>query len=263
MLLRQVRNMARGIVPPRYRAAVKFSLVNPVRALPHCGDGVECPCCGGRFRRFKPNPRDGRPDAMCPRCEAVERHRLLTHFLQHRTGLFSAPLRVIDFAPMYGMMRRFKSLPNLDYLAVDLSLAWVDRRVDITGLPFPDQSFDAIICYHVLEHVPDHLRGMRELFRVLRPGGWGVIQVPVDMNREETLEDPAIVTPEDRLRVYGHADHKRLYGRDYSAMLQSAGFDVEIIPYLDSFSEGEKRRLGLVQHGGFSDDNHIFLSTRP
>lgn len=263
MGLGQVKRIVRGLVPPKYRAAVKYGLFNPIRSIPYRGAGVECPCCGGRFRRFMDNPRDKRREAMCPRCEAMERHRLLMHFMMHRTNFFSAKLKVIDFAPMYAMMRRFKALPNLDYLSVDLSLAWVDQRVDITRIPHPDQSFDAVVCYHVLEHVPDHRKGMEELFRVLRPGGWGIIQPPVDMNRADTLEDPAIASPGDRLRMYGHSDHKRLYGRDYSGMLEETGFKVEIIPYLDTFSGDEKRRFGLVQQSGLADDRHIFLSTKP
>ena len=136
-------------------------------------------------------------------------------------------------------------MPNLDYLSADLDSPRAMEKVDMMNIQFPENSFDVVISSHVLEHVPDDLRAMKELCRVMSKSGWGIHQAPVDYSRAESFEDPGITSNEDRLRHYGHIDHKRIYGRDYGRRLQLAGFTVTEVDYTKHFSEEEISRFGL------------------
>jgi SAM-dependent methyltransferase len=194
------------------------------------GDRVECPCCGRRFRRFL--RWGGREDVVCTWCGAFERHRALCVYLRERTDLFSAERRVLHVGPEWALERVLRPLRNLDYVSGDLGSARAMERLDVTDLSYPDGSFDVVLCSHVLEHVRDDRRAMSELRRVLRPGGYAILLVPLDVTRAETLEDPSIVTAEARAREYWQADHLRLYGRDFKDRLEEAGFEVSVDRWL-------------------------------
>jgi SAM-dependent methyltransferase len=142
-------------------------------------------------------------------------------------------------------------------VSADVDSSAAMQRVDVQALPFSDGSFDAIVCNHVLEHVTDDRRALRELLRVLRPGGWAVLQVPRDLTREATFEDAAVATPRERERLFGQHDHVRVYGRDYADRVRRAGFDVDEVPYGRRFEEDEVRRFGL------DPDEVVFFCTRP
>jgi SAM-dependent methyltransferase len=202
------------------------SLATHVVPDPKTGDGVLCPCCGNRSASFLPFGLAGRPSAKCPYCGSKKRHRLLWLFLREQTDFFTRPMRVLHFAPERCFRKRFQKLPNLDYVTADLAPEKVKLVIDITAIPASAGSFDAILCSHVLEHVSDDRQAMRELYRVLKPGGWAAVMVPVDWDRARTLEDPSIVSPADRERVFGQHDHRRLYGRDVPERLESAEFAV-------------------------------------
>jgi SAM-dependent methyltransferase len=149
-------------------------------------------------------------------------------------------------APHGGERRRFSELNNLRYLTADLKEPWVDIHFDIQRAPLPSASFDVIICSHVLEHVADDRRAMRELFRLLRPGGWAHLQVPIHPYRRSTLEDRAINTAELRQRHYWGPDHVRLYGLDYFERLAEAGFVVETVSMPDIFKAAELELFGIA-----------------
>ena len=137
----------------------------------------------------------------------------------------------------------------MDYLSIDLAEGAAMVRMDVTNLGLPDDSFDVIYCSHVMEHIPDDRRAMRELHRVLRPGGWAVLQVPI--LRETTFEDSSVTAPEDRERVFGQWDHVRVYGRDYVHRLSEAGFDVR------EDSLPEQRDPRAARHQGLCSDEPI------
>jgi SAM-dependent methyltransferase len=166
-------------------------------------------------------------------------------YLERKTNLLVDRLRVLHFAPERIFEERLRSRSNLDYVSTDLSRARADVKADITDLPFPDDSFDVILCSHVLEHVVEDGKAMRELYRVLRPGGWALVLVPIDFSRNTTFEDATIVTPADRERLFGQADHVRIYGRDFTARLEEAGFDVRVEDVRRELGESEARRYGL------------------
>ena len=175
----------------------------------------------------------------------MERHRLLGLYLPERTEFLSAPVSLLHVAPETSVERVLRRNKHLDYISIDLRHAIAERRMDLTDLRFEDNEFDAIICSHVLEHIVDDTQAMRELCRVLKPTGLALILVPQDMNLETTFEDPAVTSPEDRLRVFGQGDHVRVYGRDFQGRLRDAGFTVELEIYGDRLPGSVVRRHAL------------------
>jgi ubiquinone/menaquinone biosynthesis C-methylase UbiE len=119
-------------------------------------------------------------------------------------------------------------------------------EMDVTDLKFKGDFFDFVICSHVLEHVPDDVKGISELYRVLRPGGEGIIQVPIDETKEKTFEDPAITDPKERKRIFGEPDHLCNYGRDYVDKLKSVGFEVILVDFLKQMNHHSLFRNGLI-----------------
>jgi SAM-dependent methyltransferase len=217
-----------------------------------------CPICRARIRRFldySPNYRH----VECPRCALHPRHRLMWLYLtrKNRYLLGPAPLKLLHIAPEKAFSALFESLPNITYVSGDLTSLRAMVRIDLTKLPFPNEAFGAIYCSHVLEHIEDDKTAMRELLRVLEPGGWAILQVPIDVTRDVTLEDPAIRTPEDREKYYWQFDHVRLYGNDYQARLESEGFEVTVDWYAKTFNDAEVRRFGLEGSEG------IFFCRKP
>lgn len=210
----------------------------------------KCPCCGGHFRKFLTFGVKPRPNAQCPRYNSLERHRLIWLYLKNRTNFFSDNFKVLHFAPEYIFQKTFKSLPNLEYINVDLNSPLAMIKIDITNVPFKDNYFDVILCSHVLEHVMDDQLAMRELFRVLKPGGWAILQVPIDFKRDKTFEDPNIVSAEDRARIFGQKDHVRIYGRDYKDRLEKAGFTVKVDNYVRQLGTDVIKKYSLMKEQG-------------
>lgn len=215
-----------------------------------------CPCCGWHFRKFLPYGAMKRPNVGCPRCDSAERHRLLMLYLKNRTNLFSDNLRVLHFAPEYIFQKSFESMPNLDYISADLDSPLAMVKMDITNILYEDNSFDVILCSHVLEHVVDDQKAMRELFRVLKPGGWAILGSPMDLNRDKTFEDPSIASPEDQIRTFGYPGHVRIYGRDYKERLEKAGFTVRVDSYVRELSPDTIKKYGLMR------DEDIYVCTK-
>ena len=216
-----------------------------LRGRAYRGDRVACPICGGRFRTFLPFGVVRRENAQCPACGALERHRLLWMWLERRTDLFRAPHTLLHVAPEALLARRLAETPGLRYVSADLESPRARLRADATRLPFRDGSFDVILGLHVLEHVPDDAAAMRELRRVLAPGGWAVLQSPVDIARAATFEDWSVTDPAARERVFGQRDHVRIYGADYEDRLRAAGFAVEASAFAGELPEEEARRFGI------------------
>lgn len=238
-----IARRAQAWVPARQRQPARL-LYFRTRSLFYRGDAVHCPCCAGRWSRFLPAGSPPRA-AACPRCNSLERQRLLYLYLQQRTSLFTQRLRVLHFAPEDCLQPVLARLPNLDYVSADVAPGSAMMTMDITRIAFSDESFDAILCSHVLEHVPDDRRAMRELRRVLRPRGWAILQVPLDPARESTFEDFSVTDPAGRERLFGQHDHVRVYGRDYPERLRAAGFTVDEVDFAAALPAGVVRRCGL------------------
>lgn len=212
------------------------------------GNKFTDPIDGKSFRTFLPygyeNPRE---NILSPSTLSLERHRLLWLFLKNETPFFSKKLKVLHFAPEQAFHSRFKKLANIEYTTTDLNSPLADVKADICNLPFSDATFDVILCNHVLEHIPDDTKAMQELFRVLKPGGWGIFQIPQDLRRAKTFEDDTITDRKERARIFGQYDHVRIYGRDYFDKLRSIGFKVEEADYTQKLSEAEIERYRLAR----------------
>lgn len=215
------------------------------RALAMRGDRVECPICGGRYRAFLPGGPERRPNAQCPGCGSLERQRLLWLYLKERSPFFTRPHALLHVAPERDLARRLAALPHLRYVSGDLDSSRAQVRLDLERLPFRERSFDAILCSHVLEHVADAQAALRELRRVLAPGGCAILQSPIDPARERTFEDPSAVTPDQRLRAFGQKDHARIFGRDYPDWIRAAGFEVTVERFARTLGDERIARLGL------------------
>jgi SAM-dependent methyltransferase len=219
----------------------------------HRGSAVACPLCGGRFDRFK--NASNRPNALCWRCGSHERHRAQWLLFTRRPELLRMPRSLLHFAPEWTMRERIGPIAaerGIRYMTGDLDPAGVDLALDLQDLALPDSCFDAVMCSHVLEHVPDDAAAMRELRRVTARGGWCLVMVPLDVTRAATYEDPSVVTPEDREREFRQHDHVRLYAPDIVGRLEAAGFEVEIVRPADLGPQA-------VQRAGLLPADWIFL----
>lgn len=209
---------------------LKRAVTRRIDKLRHRGRVVWCPVCDRRWDRFRDDWN--RPDAICWDCGSHERHRALWLVLRQRIGLLTAATSLLHFSPEYGLRRRLDeaaSRQGFRYITADLDPAGVDLGLDLVQLDLPTGAVDAVVCSHVLEHVPDDTRAIAELRRVTARGGWCLVMVPLDVELEETYEDPSVTTPEQRVAAFWQADHLRLYGPDIEHRLAAAGFEVEVI----------------------------------
>jgi SAM-dependent methyltransferase len=239
------KRIGRTIVPHAWRPRLR-TLYNTATAPLFAGRRFMCPCCDRTFGRWRiyTSEASGHKHTMCPWCGALGRHRVDWLFLRDRTNVAREPVRLLHVAPEESLARRFRALDNVDYLSADYDSTLAMERMDVRDIQHPDASFDAIVCNHVLEHVDDDRTALRELHRVLKPGGWAMLQVPLDLSRD-TFEDPTITDPRERMRLFGQYDHVRIYGRDFEARLRDAGFDVELVRYAEELPDDQVERMGL------------------
>lgn len=217
------------------------------------GRGRFCPVCGRSSRRFLSILRE---EAECLHCGALERHRFVWRYLTERTDLLDGgPRRVLHVAPEPFFEPRLRRRIGPGYVTGDLQNPRARVRMDLTRIPCADGAFDVVLCSHVLEHVQDDRKAMRELRRVLDPAGWALILVPI--TAEATDEDPSVVDPRERLRRFGQIDHVRRYGPDFIDRLEGAGFCVRIYEVDDLADPGAAVRMGLTDSSG-----QIFHCTR-
>ncbi|HLV69217.1 MAG TPA: methyltransferase domain-containing protein, partial [Xanthomarina sp.] len=213
-------------------------LARPVLAWFLKGNTYTDPIDGKSFKMFLPyGYGNQRNNVLSPSTLSLERHRLLWLYLKNETDFFSAKKKVLHFAPEQAFYKRFKKMNNLEYITTDLNSPLADVKADICNLPFSDNEFDVILCNHVLEHIPDDTKAMYELYRILKPGGYGIFQIPQDLNRDKTFEDNTIINKKERAKIFGQYDHVRVYGRDYFDKLRSIGFKVEEVDYTTTLSE--------------------------
>ncbi|GAA0875904.1 class I SAM-dependent methyltransferase [Wandonia haliotis] len=213
--------------PVLIRMSYVFKQVAPML---YKGDKVECPVCQRSFRKFLSygSAVAHRENVLCPYDLTLERHRLIWLYLLNKSDFFTAEqIEMLHIAPEQCFLPHFKKQNNLKYLTGDLVSPIADIHFDLHDIPLEDNRFDVVFCNHVLEHVEDDKQCMGELFRVMKPGGWGIFQVPMDLTRSETYEDKSITSPEEREKHFWQKDHVRLYGLDYPEKLKAVGFDVE------------------------------------
>ncbi|MBO6531569.1 MAG: class I SAM-dependent methyltransferase [Muricauda sp.] len=222
--------------------------VRPLIAFSLKGKTYTDPIDGKSFRKFLPygyeNPRE---NVLSPSTLSLERHRLLWLYLKNETDFFNKPIKLLHFAPEQAFYQRFKKLDHITYTTTDLNSPLADVKADICHLPFDEDTFDVILCNHVLEHIPDDTKAMQELYRVMKPGGWGIFQIPQDLKREQTFEDNTITDRKERARIFGQYDHVRIYGRDYFDKLRSVGFKVEEVDYTNTLPKEDVEKYRLAK----------------
>ena len=242
-------------------------VVRPILALLLKGNKFTDPIDGKSFKMFLPyGYGNQRNNVLSPSTLSLERHRLLWLFLVNETDFFQSellsdsnqstsnslnsktkaiqlrnsktnePLKVLHFAPEQEFYKRFKKLTNILYTTTDLLSPLADVKADICNLPFLDNEYDVIFCNHVLEHIPNDTKAMQELFRVLKPNGMAILQIPQDVSRATTFSDDTITNQKERAKIFGQYDHVRVYGRDYFDKLRSIGFKVTQEDYTSKIS---------------------------
>ena len=209
----------KGLIPNTIKKPLKRFV------LRYFGWDCYCPICRNWFRSFEPFGIIPRPNARCPVCSSLERHRSVWYFFENQTNLFDkSPKSMLHVAPELEFERRLRRFPGIKYISADLYSPKAMLRMDITNVPCADNCFDVIYCSHVLEHIPDDRRAKGELSRVLKHNGWAVILVPI--TSQETFEDPSEANPIKRLNLFGQEDHIRRYGPDIQERLEQEGFTV-------------------------------------
>lgn len=224
----------------------------PILGILYAGKGRRCPICGKQVREFLPYGYGvQRADALCPRCLALERHRLLWLYIERETELLKGYPTLLHIAPEVALKRKFEQHYGKEhterYLTADLESPLAKLHFDVQEIPLQDKSVDVVICNHILEHVEDDRKALRELHRILRIGGWGVLLVPQDYERATTFEDDTITSPEERARIFGQYDHRRIYGRDYAERLRECGFEVEEVEYEKSLTAEERIQFATAK----------------
>jgi SAM-dependent methyltransferase len=250
-----LRTVAKQVLPKNY-LPLAIEIAGFLQSAWYKGEEFTCPCCNGTFRQLITAGLNDRPNARCPKCNSFERHRLLWLYLKRKTNLFTDKLRMLHICPEYVFQKTLKSLPNIEYIGAGIAAPFATIEMDITDIDEPDNSYDVILCSHVLEHIPEDGKAMSELFRVLKPGGWAILQVPLNYEREKTFEDFSITSPKERERLFGKDDHVRVYGLDYKARLEKAGFTVKVENYLSELGQGYIQKYCLLNR------EDIYLCTK-
>ena len=227
---------------------IKISFVfQPILGLFLKGNQFTDPIDGKSFSTFLPYGYNNlRKNALSPSTFSLERHRLLWLYLKNETGFFDKKIKLLHFAPEQAFYKRFKKLSNIQYDTIDINSPLAMIKADICDLPIKDNTYDFILCNHVLEHILDDNKAISELYRVLKKDGVGIFQVPIDMKKEFTFQDDSITDKKERNKIFGQYDHVRVYGKDYFTKLKNAGFKVKEIDYTKNLSKDEIYRFSIV-----------------
>ena len=239
-----------GLSYVKYILLEKRYAISPILALLLKGNTFTDPIDGKSFSSFLPyGYGKQRNNLLSPSTLSLERHRLLWLYLKNETDFFNntESKKVLHFAPEQCFYKRFRKQNNIEYTTTDLLSPLADVKADICNLPFKDNSYDIIFCNHVLEHIPDDTKAMQELYRVLKPKGMAILQIPQELARKTTYEDNSITDKAERAKIFGQYDHVRVYGRDYFNKLRSVGFTVEEIDYTATLSGKEVNEYCLAK----------------
>ncbi len=242
---------------------ILFVIANKARLIflrwKYRGNKVYCDCCGSTFSAFAPFGEIKRKNAWCPKCESLERHRLLSMYLKNKTDIYQKQLKVLHVAPEVAFFDHLNSRKNLQYNPVDVYAHLYPKGtkyLDILNTNLPDDSYDVIICNHVFQYIEDDRKAMRELYRIMKPGGWAIMQVPYDKSRKVTYEDSSITDPLERVKAFGLKEHVRSYGLDYADRLRETGFHVKVDDYTSEFTDED------IFKYGFWKGDPVFLCTK-
>lgn len=246
--MKKLISFATRYIPRKY-----LQILSPIPLffidLYYRGSKYTCPVNGKSYRKFLPYGRiNVRENALCPGSLSLERHRLMWLFLKDKSNFFTGNLDFLHIAPEVCFIDKFRELHGDKYITADIESPLADLKMDVHEIPFEDNKFDWVICNHVMEHVENDRKAMKEILRVLKPGGHAIMQIPIfHPIPDVTLEDPSITSPKEREKVYGQDDHVRMYGKDYPQRLEECGFKVEPVDYAKELTEEERFRYALPE----------------
>lgn len=240
-------------------------MIMPVFSILYKGKKYQCPVCGKKYRKLLPYGYViSRENALCPWCLALERHRQIWLYLNRvKPEFFTKEIKMLHIAPERCFMKRFEKQKNIDYFSADIESPLARIKMDIQAIPFEENTFDVIFCNHILEHVDDDRLAMREMRRVMKIGGWGILQSPINRMREVTYEDKSIVTEEERTKHFGQKDHVREYGNDYAQRMKEEGFSVEEVQLTDFLTPEEVEYYAVGDKSMASGGDIIYVVSKP
>lgn len=257
--MKHLISFALRVIPRKYLQFFAHYIAKLISVF-YLGNKVECPVCEHHYRKFLPFGRGyaSRNNALCPNCLSLERHRMIWCFLKQKTDFFhaccqarNAKHKMLHIAPEYSFSKRFEKLQNLDYITADLESPLAKIKMNILNIPFEDNTFDVIFCNHVFEHIEDDVKAMKEVYRILKPDGWAILQSCLDTTLKTTYENFSVISPEERQKHFRQPDHVRVYGLDYKERLESAGFIVKVI---DLYKENEY----VAERFGFTKNDYLY-----
>ena len=228
---------------------IKYSfLITPILRVIFHGKKYTDPIDDSNYSKFLSyGYKTVRKNALCPGTLSLERHRLLWLYLEKETNFLNSNLKVLHVAPEQVFYKKFKKLKNWEYFTFDLNSPIADIKGDLTSTNFKDESFDLIICNHVLEHIEDDKSALNEIYRILKYKGISILQVPMNVKRKNTFEDSSIKSKNQREKYFGQYDHVREYGLDFKDRVEQAGFKVEMINYSTKISQDLVIKYGLMK----------------
>jgi SAM-dependent methyltransferase len=229
-----------------------------VLAFMNRGNDVTCPICEHSYKKFLPYGRlSPRENALCPNCLSLERHRLIWLYLKQSTDFFKHKSHVLHIAPEACFIKRFERIHEDAYITGDLDSPLAKVKMDIHEMPFEENTFDVVICNHVLEHVHDDIKAISEIVRVLKPGGWSILQVPFYAPvPDETFADISITDPRERERLFGQSDHVRKFGMDYGQRIEREGLSVTEHTFAFDLTDEQVTKFSIIRE-------KIFIGTKP
>lgn len=234
-------------IPRKFLQRFVYLATNILKVF-YLGSKVECPVCRKHYRKFLPYGYvKSRENALCPNCLSLERHRLLWLYLNNRTNLFKDNLRFLHIAPELCFISKFKKAGNLTYHTADLESPWADIHLNVEEMPLEDESYDVIMANHILEHVENLDKALKEIYRVLKKGGWAILLSPINPERETTYSDSSITEPLEREKHFGQKDHLREFGQDYAEVLSMSGLEVKADNYIEELKPEEIKRFAIAQ----------------
>lgn len=245
-------------IPRKFLQRFVYLATNILKIF-YLGSNVECPVCRKHYRKFLPYGYvKSRENALCPNCLSLERHRLLWLYLNNRTNLFKDNLRFLHIAPELCFISKFKKAGNLTYHTADLESPWADIHLNVEEMPLEDESYDVIMANHILEHVENLDKALKEIYRVLKKGGWAILLSPINPERETTYADSSITEPLEREKHFGQKDHLREFGQDYVEVLSMSGLEVKADNYIEELKP-EEIKLSAIAQDKITIEHKIFI----
>jgi predicted SAM-dependent methyltransferase len=251
-----LKSLIKQVIPKKYHARLAKLYIR----YKCFGFKFKCPFCRGHFRKLLPAGLDFpvlkeknvvgggyRLNATCPHCYSSDRERLIYLYLKNKTNLFYENIKILHVAPEENLQKVLMVRTNIDYVSADLDSPLAMIKMDIGKIPYKANCFDVIICNHVLEHLLNDRQAMSDLYRVLKPGGWAILQVPISLSLDRTYEDPTVTAPDEREKKFGQSDHVRIYAKDYKDRLKNVGFTVEVYSFREEFGDSTINKYALAK----------------